>query len=101
MGKRPDQTLVLVFCFSTNLPLGCVPAVPVLIRWHYRQDQIVLSRRLEARQPIFTVWEHAAPMFSENHLSPTAVELLPHLIILQCDSDAFEGQRSGKVSSLT
>lgn len=96
MGKCPDHRLGLVLCWSRGLPFKRVPAVPVLVRWSYGKDQTISLIRIQARQAIPAVREHAAALFSENHLSSAAVELLPHAVILQSDADAFEGEQSRK-----
>lgn len=96
--KHSVQALVVVFSYSSRFPFRVAPAVLVLICWNYGQDQSVHARRLQARQAIAAIWEHASPLLGENHLSCAAVELLPHAIILQCDGDIFVGQYSREVT---
>lgn len=96
--KRPELTLVVVFCYSTRFPFGVAPAVLVLIYWNDGQEQAVHARRLQARQAIAAIWEHTSPLLGENHFSRAAVELRPHAIVLQCNADTFVGQYSRKVT---
>lgn len=86
-----------MFCLPGDFPSGCTPAVPVLTRWDYGQEETVLLIGIQASQAVSAVREHASALLSENHLSPTLVELLPHVVVFQNDTDTFEGQHRRKV----
>lgn len=80
--------LYMTLGFPSNLPAVACPLVTTVVQWLDVHDQSVLFTRLQPGYTKAAVGEHPAALFSQNHLCPASVELVPHAVVVQRHSDA-------------